>query len=138
MKRFGIIAALFVMLFGCSLQSQAQLFGPENGMKGKMVYGGNFGFGMSGNYLNLLMLRKLVIVSPMLGKLACVEPITSNAILTVIMVTKRIIGLAHQPTQTLKSHTASSLISSTKGCIVCRISTISNPKRRNVGIIAIS
>ena len=55
MRRFGIIAALFVMLFGFSMQSQAQLFGPENGMKGKVVYGGNFGFGMSGNYLNLLI-----------------------------------------------------------------------------------
>ena len=55
MKRFGIIAALFVMLFGCSLQSQAQLFGPKNDMRGKVVYGGNFGVGMSGNYLNLLI-----------------------------------------------------------------------------------
>ena len=55
MKRFGIIAALFVMLLGFSTQSQAQLFGPENGMKGRPVYGGNFGFGVSGNYLNLLI-----------------------------------------------------------------------------------
>ena len=55
MKRFGIIAALFVMLFGFSMQSQAQLFGPENGMKGKMVLGGNFGFGISGSRLNLLL-----------------------------------------------------------------------------------
>ena len=55
MKRFGVIVALFVMLFGCSLQSQAQLFGPENGMKGRVVYGGNFGFGVSGYYLNLLL-----------------------------------------------------------------------------------
>ena len=55
MKRFGIIAALFVMLFGCSLTAEAQLFGPKNGMKGKMVYGGNFGFGISGSRLNLLL-----------------------------------------------------------------------------------
>lgn len=55
MKRIGIVAALFVMLFGCSLQSQAQLFGEKNEMKSKPVFGGNFGFGVSGNYLNLLI-----------------------------------------------------------------------------------
>lgn len=55
MKRFSTIVALFMMLFACSLNAEAQLFGPENGMKGKVVLGGNFGFGVSGNYLNLLI-----------------------------------------------------------------------------------
>lgn len=55
MNRVRIIAALLVMLLGCSLHTQAQLFGPKNEMKGRTVYGGNFGFGVSGNYLSLLV-----------------------------------------------------------------------------------
>lgn len=41
------------MLLGFYSQASAQLLREVPDMKGKMVYGGNFGFGMSGNYLSL-------------------------------------------------------------------------------------
>ena len=49
MKRFAIIASMFLMLMGCVGQASAQDI-PD--LKGKMVYGGNFGFGVSGRHLN--------------------------------------------------------------------------------------
>ncbi len=53
MKRFGIIALLGLMLLGLGGKAQAQLLPDVPNLKGKVIYGGNFGFGMSGNYLNL-------------------------------------------------------------------------------------
>lgn len=50
MKRFGIIAALCLLLFGLGMNVNAQ---EVPNLKGKFIYGGNFGGGMSGNYLNL-------------------------------------------------------------------------------------
>ena len=52
MKRFAIIASMVLMLFGCFGKVSAQFLPDVPDLKGKMVYGGNFGFGMSGNYLN--------------------------------------------------------------------------------------
>ncbi len=51
MKRFGIIAALSLLLLGFVGNMNAQSIDRPD-LKGKMVYGGNFGFGISGNYLN--------------------------------------------------------------------------------------
>ena len=53
MKRFGIIAALSIMLLGFSGKVSAQFFADVPNMKGKFIFGGNLGFGMSGNYLDL-------------------------------------------------------------------------------------
>ena len=53
MKRFGIIASLCLMLFGFVGKAQAQRLPDMPDMKGRVIYGGNFGFGMSGNHLNL-------------------------------------------------------------------------------------
>lgn len=53
MKRFGIIAALSLMLLGSFGKASAQFLSEVPDLKGRMIYGGNFGFGMSGNYLNL-------------------------------------------------------------------------------------
>ena len=52
MKRFAIIAVLFLMLFGFVGKASAQLLPDVPDMKGKVIYGGDFGFGMSGNRLN--------------------------------------------------------------------------------------
>ncbi len=52
MKRFAILASMVLMLFGCFGKASAQLLPDVPDMKGKMIYGGNFGFGMNGNYLN--------------------------------------------------------------------------------------
>ena len=53
MKRFVIIAASILIFFGYAGKVTAQILPDVPDMKGKFVYGGNFGFGMSGNYLNL-------------------------------------------------------------------------------------
>jgi hypothetical protein len=53
MKRIGIIAALSVMLLGVCGKASAQFLPEVPNLKGKMIYGGNVGFGMSGGYLNL-------------------------------------------------------------------------------------
>lgn len=53
MKRFGIIAALGLMLLGFYGKASAQFLGDVPDLKGKAIYGGNFGFGLRGNYLNL-------------------------------------------------------------------------------------
>lgn len=53
MKRFAIITALGLMLLGFSGKASAQFFSNVPDLKGKMIYGGNVGFGLSGNYLNL-------------------------------------------------------------------------------------
>ena len=52
MKRLGIIAALSLMLCGFCGKVSAQ-FGEVPDLKGRMIYGGNFGFGISDKYLNL-------------------------------------------------------------------------------------
>lgn len=53
MKRFGIIAALSLMLFGFCGKASAQYYGEVPNMKGKFIYGGNFGFGWNNRYLSL-------------------------------------------------------------------------------------
>lgn len=53
MKRFGIIAAIGLIFFGFCGKASAQSMPDMPDLKGKMIYGGNFGFGLSGNYLNL-------------------------------------------------------------------------------------
>ena len=52
MKRIGIIAALMVMLCGFCGRASAQ-YSSVPDLKGKVIYGGNFGFGLNGNYLSL-------------------------------------------------------------------------------------
>ena len=52
MKRFGILTAFCLLFFGFSVKASAQFLPDVPDMKGKMIYGGDFGFGMSGNYLN--------------------------------------------------------------------------------------
>lgn len=53
MKRVAIIASLCLMLFGFAGKASAQILPDVPNMKGKMIYGGNFGFGMSGYSLSL-------------------------------------------------------------------------------------
>ena len=53
MKRFVLIATLCLMLFGFMGKASAQFLPDVPDLKGKIIYGGNFGFGMSGNYLSL-------------------------------------------------------------------------------------
>ena len=53
MKRFGIIAALFIMLLGYSTQASAQFFQEGHNMKGKITYGGGFALGLNFHTLNL-------------------------------------------------------------------------------------
>ena len=53
MKRLAIIASLFLMLFGFAGKASAQFLPDTPDLKGKIIYGGNFGFGMSGNFLSL-------------------------------------------------------------------------------------
>ena len=53
MKRIGILTALIVMLFGFFGRVSAQFLPDVPNLKGKVVYGGDLGFGMSGNYLDL-------------------------------------------------------------------------------------
>ena len=52
MKRFAIIAAIGMMLFGIVGNASAQRYSEIPDMKGKVIYGGNFGFGISGDYLH--------------------------------------------------------------------------------------
>lgn len=51
MKRFAILTVLGLLLFGFVGKASAQYERPD--LKGKIIYGGNFGFGMSGYYLSL-------------------------------------------------------------------------------------
>lgn len=53
MKRFAIIASMVLMLFGLFGKASAQFLHEVPDMRGRIIYGGNFGFGISGNYLNL-------------------------------------------------------------------------------------
>lgn len=53
MKRLAIIASLCFMLFGFAGKVSAQFLPDVPDLKGKVIYGGNFGFSMSGNYLSL-------------------------------------------------------------------------------------
>lgn len=53
MKCFGVIASLCLMLFGFFGNASAQFLSDVPDVKGKVIYGGNFGLGMSGNYLSL-------------------------------------------------------------------------------------
>jgi len=53
MKRFVIITALSLMFLGFCRTASAQFLPEVPNLKGKMIYGGNFGFGMTGNYLSL-------------------------------------------------------------------------------------
>ena len=55
MKRFGIIAALFLMLLGYSNKVSAQFFQDEPNMKGKITTGGGFAFGLNFHTLNLAL-----------------------------------------------------------------------------------
>jgi len=53
MKRFVIVASFCLMLFGFASKVSAQFLSDVPDLKGKMIYGGNFGLSISGNYLNL-------------------------------------------------------------------------------------
>lgn len=53
MKRLGIIVLLGLMLMGFTGKASAQIVPDVPNLKGKVIYGGNFGFGISGYYLNL-------------------------------------------------------------------------------------
>ena len=53
MKRFAIVASLCLMLFGFVDKASAQLLPDVPDLKGRVIYGGNFGFGMTGNYLSM-------------------------------------------------------------------------------------
>ena len=53
MKRFATIITLALMLFAFAGKTSAQILSDVPDMKGKMIYGGNFGFGANGGYLNL-------------------------------------------------------------------------------------
>ena len=59
MKRFVLIAFVALILFGFSGYSLAQRNVEIPNLKGKVVYGGNFGFGMSGNHLSLAIAPQL-------------------------------------------------------------------------------
>ena len=52
MKRFAIIAAMALMMLGFCGKASAQFSSDVPDLKGKMIYGGNFGFGISGYNLN--------------------------------------------------------------------------------------
>ena len=52
MKRFGVIAALFLMLLGFADKATAQILPDVPDMKGKVTIGGDFDFGIYGRYLN--------------------------------------------------------------------------------------
>ena len=52
MKRFGIIAALSLMLLGFAGKASAQILPDVPDMKGKITIGGDFDFGMYGHTLN--------------------------------------------------------------------------------------
>ena len=53
MKRLGIIAALFFMLFGFTSKASAQFLADVPDMKGRFTVGGDFDFGIYGGYMNL-------------------------------------------------------------------------------------
>ena len=53
MKRFGIIAALSLMILGFCGNATAQIKPEVPDLKGKMIYGGNFGFGLSSRAVSL-------------------------------------------------------------------------------------
>ena len=52
MKRFAIIASLALMLFGCLGKASAQILPDVPDLKGKFIFGGNIGGGVSGYRLN--------------------------------------------------------------------------------------
>ena len=52
MKRFAIITSLCLMLFGFAGKASAQILPDVPDMKGKVTIGGDFDFGIYGNYLN--------------------------------------------------------------------------------------
>lgn len=53
MKRFVIMTCIGMMLFGFLGYASAQQIYETPDLKGKMIYGGNFGFGIRGNQLSL-------------------------------------------------------------------------------------
>lgn len=55
MKRFGIIAAISLMLFGFFGKSHAQYRSEMPDLKGRFVYGFTFGGGFYNNYLNIAL-----------------------------------------------------------------------------------
>ena len=52
MKRFAIIASIGLMLFGFFGHASAQRNYETPNLRGKIIYGGNFGFGMNDRYLS--------------------------------------------------------------------------------------
>ena len=80
MKRLGIIAALIIMLLGFAGKATAQLLPDVPDMKGKTVFGGNFGFGMNGNYLSLSLAPQVGyrILSPWEVGVRGIYDLTSN------------------------------------------------------------
>lgn len=52
MRKFGIIASLCLMLLGFCGNASAQTSSDRQDMRGRMVYGGNFGFGLHGSRLS--------------------------------------------------------------------------------------
>lgn len=59
MRRFVIAATLSLLLFGIFGNASAQINYEVPNLKEKVIYGGNFGFGISGNYLNLSIAPQL-------------------------------------------------------------------------------
>ena len=59
MKRFVSIAALFMILFAFMGKASAQTLSDRTDMRGRIVYGGNVGGGLSGNYLNISLAPQL-------------------------------------------------------------------------------
>ena len=53
MKKFAIIATIGLMLLGFAGKASAQLLPDVPDMKGKIIYGGNFGGGIYGNNLDI-------------------------------------------------------------------------------------
>ena len=53
MKRFAFFASLCLLLFGFGGRASAQFLPDVPDMKGRAVYGGNFGFGINGGRLSL-------------------------------------------------------------------------------------
>lgn len=59
MRKFGIIASLFLMFLGVFATASAQKASDVPNLKGKMIYGGNFGFGIAGSRLSLSIAPQL-------------------------------------------------------------------------------
>lgn len=53
MKRFALIAFIGMMFFGFLSQATAQRIQEIPNLRGKVIYGGNFGFGLNNRYLTL-------------------------------------------------------------------------------------